>query len=261
MSDLRELLKKRIVLDEKGKHGSRILRDIEYCHDLMLDLYLPDDALLAEKHPVVFLVHGEAPFHSLRGAGQFVSIGEALASRGIAAISFDRRKRIDGVSAAEILSDVAACRDFVREHAKEYGVDSARTAVWGFSAGVPFALHSGLHRNAEDVSCIVVYYGFGDFASLDRLMGKEPSVTYAAMLSGGEKAVPVFIARAGRDSPVLNESIDAFAAEAKANGLNIVMEEHLKGRHAFDIVDDNERSREILRSTFAFLEEHLRNGE
>ena len=53
----------------------------------------------------------------------------------------------------------------------------------------------------------------------------------------------------------------AFAAEAKANGLNIVMEEHLKGRHAFDIVDDNERSREILRSTFAFLEEHLRNGE
>lgn len=261
MSDLNELLRKRIVLDEKGNRDVRVMRNIEYCSALAFDLYLPGVRSPEERSPVVFLVHGEAPIQSLKGAGQFISIGETLASKGIAAVSFDRRKRIDGVPIHEILSDIAACRDFVGEHAEEYGIDSGRTAVWGFSAGVPFALYSGLHHDPEGVRCLVCYYGFGDFASLDSLIGKESGEAYPAMFSGGEKPVPVFAARAGRDSPLLNMSLDAFIGEAETRGFPVSAAEHPKGRHAFDIVDDNERSREILRETLSFLEAHLAEKE
>jgi len=46
--------------------------------------------------------------------------------------------------------------------------------------------------------------------------------------------------------------------DALAQGVEIEVFNHARGRHGFDILDDNDRSREIIRATIEFLKAHLR---
>ena len=68
---------------------------------------------------------------------------------------------------------------------------------------------------------------------------------------------PLLIVRAGLDDPDLNAGIDALVRVALERNLNVDILNHATGHHAFDMLDDNERSREIIRATLAFLQTHL----
>jgi acetyl esterase/lipase len=73
------------------------------------------------------------------------------------------------------------------------------------------------------------------------------------------KDVPLFIARAGKDqTPRLNETLDRFVAAALAANLPITVVNHPTAPHAFDLYDDSEASREIVRQVLAFLRAGLR---
>jgi hypothetical protein len=67
------------------------------------------------------------------------------------------------------------------------------------------------------------------------------------------KPPPIFIGRAGLDGAALNATIDAFVQEAKARNLAVEMMNHPNGRHGFDILDDDARSKEIIAAAIAFL--------
>ncbi len=69
--------------------------------------------------------------------------------------------------------------------------------------------------------------------------------------------VPLFIARAGRDQPGMNEAIDRFIAHALAANLPLTIANHPSGPHAFDLMDDSETSRQIVRRILEFLRSHL----
>jgi dienelactone hydrolase len=69
---------------------------------------------------------------------------------------------------------------------------------------------------------------------------------------------PLLVAKAGLDEPWLNQLIDSFRDQAKASNLSLEYLEHPKGHHAFDIRDDDDTSREILRRTMSFIKRHLR---
>jgi len=47
-------------------------------------------------------------------------------------------------------------------------------------------------------------------------------------------------------------------AKPSPRGAEIQLLNHAQGRHGFDIIDNNERSREIIRATIEFLKAHLR---
>jgi len=65
---------------------------------------------------------------------------------------------------------------------------------------------------------------------------------------------PLLVVRAGRDAtPNLNAKLDAFVAMARARGLPLTVREHVEGPHAFDILDDSARSREVIDAVIAFL--------
>ena len=68
---------------------------------------------------------------------------------------------------------------------------------------------------------------------------------------------PMLIVRAGLDYPRLNASIDRLITAALANNVNIDVMNHATGHHAFDILDDNARSREIIQATVEFLRAEL----
>ena len=68
----------------------------------------------------------------------------------------------------------------------------------------------------------------------------------------------MLIARAGQDDPRLNATVDAFrGGGAQAERCPFEVLNHPDGRHGFDILDDDARSREIIARTFAFLKANL----
>ncbi|HZS04345.1 MAG TPA: hypothetical protein VFD58_05875 [Blastocatellia bacterium] len=70
-------------------------------------------------------------------------------------------------------------------------------------------------------------------------------------------APPIFIARAGPDDAGLNAGLDRFARTALASNLTIDLANHAGGHHGFDIEDDNDRSREIIKRTLEFIRAHI----
>lgn len=52
-------------------------------------------------------------------------------------------------------------------------------------------------------------------------------------------------------------SYDEFVAVASERNIPFTLMNHPTGEHAFDLLNDDARSREIIRATLAFLSEHL----
>ena len=65
------------------------------------------------------------------------------------------------------------------------------------------------------------------------------------------------MARAGLDHPSLNATIDRFIAAALARDAPLEAMNHPEGRHGFDILDDDLRTRENAARTIEFLRTHL----
>jgi len=73
------------------------------------------------------------------------------------------------------------------------------------------------------------------------------------LAGAGRAFAPTYIARAGRDEPGLNLAVDRFIQEAVAKKATLDFSNHAEGQHGFDVMDDNERTREIIRRTLEFI--------
>jgi len=113
----------------------RAVRDITYIqrgdHALQLDLYLPAKKAAAPLPAVVF-VHGGGWQSGNRA--EFVPMAIRLAERGFATATVSYRLSPEARYPAAI-HDVKSALRWVRAHAGEYGIDPARIAVAGGSAG------------------------------------------------------------------------------------------------------------------------------
>jgi len=70
--------------------------------------------------------------------------------------------------------------------------------------------------------------------------------------------LPAFLlARVGNEHPALARSVQLFVDAANSAGLDISVVDYLEGQHGFDVVDDTERSRELVLDTVAFFRGHL----
>jgi acetyl esterase/lipase len=73
----------------------------------------------------------------------------------------------------------------------------------------------------------------------------------------------MFIARVGHDEvPTMLDSIsiDRFVDEELAQNIAVTFFNHPQGVHGFDNQNDDERSREIIRTAIEFIRLHLGNG-
>lgn len=106
-------------------------------------------------------------------------IGSWLAENGITAVAL--KYRVPNGHCEVPLEDVQAALKWLRDHAKEYGVDPARVGVFGFSAGGHLAASaSTLLPDAERPAFAVLVYpvitaeaGKCHKGSFDELLGKE----------------------------------------------------------------------------------------
>ena len=139
-----------------------------------------------------------------------------LAAAGLGAVTFSHR--FYGASAlADAAGDVEAAVAYVRSHAEELGIDRDRVALWAFSGGGPF-LSQSLRERWPFVRAIVAYYAVLDLQV--PAPGAESGITDETrrelsplhhLATGGEQTPPLLVARAGRDSPWLNATIDRYA--------------------------------------------------
>jgi acetyl esterase/lipase len=260
-----EMIRMRVVLRVPGMDEVGIRRDLVYKtasgEALHMDVFSPEEP--PEPRPGVILVHGgPIPRTGAKNMGVFLSYGELLAASGFVAVSFDHRflapERLPDAG-----SDVADLVAHVRANAASLGIDPDRLALWAFSGGGPF-LAAPLRERPAWLRAVVAYYAVLDLQEpapgADSGIGTELRRTFSAVLGLGEdarSAPPLLVARAGLDHPWLNAGIDRFVTAATARGATLDLLSHPEGRHGFDILDDDDRSRQIIRRTLEFLRDCL----
>jgi dienelactone hydrolase len=228
-----------------------VTREVAYGDGLAIDLYTPPAA--SGRLPAVVFVTGYADPGSeqvfgckLKDMASYVSWARLVAASGMIGVTYENRQA----------SDAHAMLAHLRANAAALGIDDQRIAIWGCSGNAPMALSL-----LDGARCAALSYPFmGD------LGGGTETAKAAAMFRFAAPAItldqlpniPMFIARAGRDEmPGLNASIDRFIPAAIERGLPVTLTNHPTGPHSFDLVDDSETTRAVVRQLLAFLQIQL----
>ena len=225
-----------VALQLPGMHLAKVKRDVRYTAGLRLDVYRP--ARASGRLPAVVFVHGNARgTDSPKASGVFVGWGQLAAASGLAGVTFDHQEDPEQV--------VAAVRH-VRRNAARLGIDATRICVAGFSAGVQLSMLPALQGRLGTLRCAVGYYG-PLHAELEQL---------SPLAHLRREAPPTLLAKAGRDNPAINRSIDRYVARAKEVGARVELVVQPTGPHGFETTKDA-KTRAVMARTLAFLRAHL----
>ncbi|PJI06917.1 MULTISPECIES: dienelactone hydrolase family protein [Clostridium] len=263
-----EILRKEVVYKLNSMEMINISRNIEcwICENkkTFIDLYSSKNS--KGKSPVVVLVHGEAKDVNFKESGQYTSLAKLVASVGLRAVTFNHKVLSDGFTIEEVNSDINNILKYLIENADKLSIDKDRIGIWCFSGGAPFGLYAAMNNCSDYIRCAAVYYGLTDFKRIGELIStsinlKDSEIREYSPVnlikSESYKIPPLFIARAGLDSSAINEPLDEFIMKALINNLTVDVYNHPTGNHAFDLFDDNDRSREIIAETLDFFKKHL----
>jgi acetyl esterase/lipase len=258
-----EIATKPVVCQIPGMDAVSIQRDLRYqatdAVPLTMDLYRPPDSKAAGRLPAVVFVTGYPDPGAqkifgckLKEMECYISWAKLVAASGLSAITYLNH---------DPARDLDALFRHLRENAEALAIDERRMGVWSCSGNVPLALDV-LMRD-EHLKCAALCYGVMlDLDGSTSVAESARKFGFANPATGKSvrdlpPELPLFIARAGRDEPGLNETLDRFIAHALAANLPITLANHSTGPHAFDVLDDSETSREIIRQILAFLRRYL----
>ncbi len=209
---------------------------------LTLDQYMPPGATASARLPAVLLVHGgpvPAEMQPMpKDWGVYVSYGQLIAASGLVGLVFNHRY-FEGQGIQQSGEDIEAVMGYIQSNSDGLGVDPTRLCVWGFSGGgrlMPVIL-----RKLGAAKCLALYYTLLD------IKGHEKQWDRALA------RLPMFVAKAGLDHPRLNERLDLLASRAAALNAPFELVVHPAGQHGFDVLDDDETSREIIARTLKFI--------
>ncbi len=262
-----------VVYTLPDMEGAIVRPDIAYktveSGDLLMDVYYPADYEGETRLPAVIYVHGDGSPEFLKNAKDracYVSWGQLAAASGFIGITFNHRSSQMPTKLYDAAKDVDDLLAYVRKNSSSLGIDANALCIWTCSAGSPFGLRSALREDASYIRCIVSYYGITDLKVFYDSDSKLPHLSDEVLdefsapnrLSKRTNAIPpMFIVRAGLDAPELNRSIDRLLTTAIARNVSLDFMNHATGHHAFDVLDDNVRSQEIIRITLDFMKTHL----
>lgn len=199
---------------------------------LTFDLYRPKGARAEDRFPLVFFVNGvgdrELP---LKHWGPYRSWAKLCAASGMAAVLHNARE-------GQTAEDLADAVTQVREQAPKLGIDPDNICIWASSANLQTGFPYATDVSNTFVKCAVFYYG-----ALDSTRVRHD--------------LPVLVARAGLDMPWQNVTVDAYVARSLVLNAPLTLLNLPNGRHGFDVIDKNDASREMVRSTLAFMKQNL----
>ncbi len=239
-----------------GMEKVRVEKDVVFSRpggqELKADVYMPETPGV---YPVVLLVSGGS-VNDWRTARFYTDFGRLLAAQGFVGVSYDKRyaRTQDSVIAAH--EDTLALIEHMRRNAPKYGVDPARVCTWHFSAGGRLA--GSMLQEGAPVTSVVATYSILSFGEGDSDPKLAPHSALNQAKQRADKFPPVLVVRAGRDNKMLNDSIDAFVRESLAKNAPITLINYPAGDHGFEILNDTEETRRVLRQSFDWLREHTK---
>ena len=266
---LKEFVNKRIVYQVPGMKNVRVKRNLVYKsagrRELQMDVYSRRSS--RRRLPAVLFIHGgRVPPNLLttpKDWAAYVSFGELAAASGFVGVTFNHRF-YTWESLADSQADVMDAVKYVRANAAMLGVDPERIILWAISAGGIF-LSEPLRARPAYVTALIGYYVELDLRNArqaapasvsDETLRNFSPVYYLEQAAKDHIFPPMFIARAGLDEASLNGGLDHFVQLALKNNVPLELFNHPEGQHGFDIENDNERSREILKRTIEFIRTH-----
>lgn len=212
-----------------------VTRDLAYtkagAEDVLLDVYRPT-AASDEARPVLVFVntrHGTVQ----RTHGIYTGWAAAATARGFVAILPD--------GAPDFAQGFDALLAYLRAHAASLGVDPDRVAVYAASGNAFTAFPVLQDPKRTGVHAVVLYYG-----------GSAPPAF--------RPDLPVLVVRAGLDRPALNRDVDALIAAGLAANAPLEVLNFAGGRHAFEMLDDNDVTRTAIDRTLEFVSTALAPG-
>lgn len=260
-------LSRRIVYPVDAAHTAarrRLIYKTDGASQLAMDVYGPGSGSTHARLPAILFVHGgPIPREMLAPTewGFFTSYGELAAVSGFVGVVFNHRLHAP-TDYPTSQADMQAAIDYLRSQAGDLGIDADRIGVWVFSGGGPL-LAWCLRERPQFVRCLVAFYALLDVRHLlppdadTERVARAHAFSPAAHLDAAAATLPIFVARAGRDNAIVNTAIDAFVREALTANASIDLANHADGQHGFDLVDDDERSREIIARALAFAKMRL----
>jgi hypothetical protein len=270
-----DIFTRRICLQLEGMDAVTVRRDLAYgpadTHR-RFDIYYPpgqtDDgstfakATADKRWPAVIIVAGypgtmeprPTPL-TYKQIGWTVSMCQLIGVSGMVAIAYTNRDPV---------ADLRTLVEHIHQCAESLRIDSARIGVVAVSGNVPTALTMIMQDAGRVPACAV--FGYGCLLDLDGATDVADAAKQFGFANPGvgrtvtdlRPDVPLLITRAGRDQfPGMNASIDRFIAQALIQNLPMTFVNHAEGPHAFDLFEDSRTSRDIVRQTLRFLQQHL----
>tara|TARA_B110000444_G_scaffold247983_1_gene271319 strand:- start:1123 stop:1911 length:789 start_codon:yes stop_codon:yes gene_type:complete len=234
-------------------YAGKVREGISYADEARLfDIYLPENVDVPA--PVVLLVTGypDPQFEERFGRRQmqiqaYKDWARLLAASGMAAVIYSNIEPVD---------DAIILLDFLRSEADKLQIDPSRIAIWSCAGNVPNAINV-LHQDSS-LRCGALLYGFMlDTADSVELQETAQELGFVNPHEGMEnfpENTPILIIRVGKDEfAFLNESIDSFEEEAIARNSPVSVIRYPEGVHAFDRLDDSQRSIEMIKLCVGFL--------
>jgi acetyl esterase/lipase len=267
--DVRAMAKKvmmPVVLKVPGMDRVKVVENLKYTKsddpNVLMDIYVPPDLSENEKRPAVIFLHGGAETdYTPKDWGVYTSWGRLTAASGFVGVTFTHRLEYPNASLEKAAADVRDAIKYVRENADKYQVDKDRVCLIAYSAGGPVNSGDARRHAIRALSgWLLRLYGHPAIGlPKDREAGDGEifsPITY--LQTDANKIPPMFIARAGHDEvPTMLDSIDRFINEALARNIALSFANHPEGVHGFDNQNNDDRSREIIRTAIEFIRLHL----
>jgi acetyl esterase/lipase len=272
--------KKPAVYAIAGMERAVVRKDVVYrvtdAGPLTMDVYSPENAADGARLPAVVFVAGynDVGYEKMLGRrfkemAMSVSWAQLIAASGLIAIAYTNR---------EPAADLDVLLQHVRQNAASLGIDQHRIGLWACSGNVPLALSALMAHSTNapgrnsgraeafaeaegpGLRCAALLYGY--MLDLDGAAGVAEAAQMfrftnpntGRSINDLPEDLPLFVVRAGQDQFAgLNDSIDRFMAKALTLNRPITLVNHAAGPHAFDLLQDDDTSRQIIRQVLVFL--------
>jgi dienelactone hydrolase len=190
---------------------------------LRMDVYRPRNA----GGPLPALVFFNLATGAQRSNPFYKAWAEIAASKQLVAILPD-------LGAETFAKDFEALIAHLRANGPALGIDVERIAVYAGSGNVSRALPVVQDPRQTSIASAVMYYGGAD-------------------VSRFRPDLPVLLVRAGLDRPPVNREMLRLATAAVVQNAPVTLLNYPGGHHAFEIVDDEDATRETIDRTIEFI--------
>jgi hypothetical protein len=191
--------------------------------DLQMDLYKPRN----KTEPLPALVFFNVATGAQRSNPFYKAWAEIAASRDLVAILPDLRNESSEKDLDALIAHLAS-------NAASLGVDRDRIALYAGSGNVWRALPLVENPKQTTIKAAVMYYG-------------------SAEVTDFRRDLPILLVRAGLDRPPVNRSLTDLATLAINQNAPVTVLNYAAGHHAFEIVDDEELTRDVMDRTIEFV--------